>query len=334
MSALKGINLGGWLIAERWMTPALFDGVKGDGERAIGYELGQAEAERRLRTHRDTFITESDFKWLAKQRFDFVRLPVGYWLFEADEGFVSGEQYVRQAFRWAKKHRIGIVLDFHGLQGSQNGQDHSGQTGKIRAMRRHNRTKALNTLEYLVSIYGKEASLLGIELINEPHAWFGFWLWPLLRYYDQAIAIAKRYLPDSVKIIVSDAFLPKRMVRAIARRQYGDRVVLDVHLYQVFSRSEQTMTLQAHIDKVQGEWKGLLSGLSESTNVLVGEWSAALPAAAYDSVSGGEREQVYQYYVAQEALYQNITWGYCYWSYKAPGCGVWDWRESQAILTK
>ncbi len=83
--ALRGINLGGWLVAERWMTQDLFRGVKGDDEYSLGWELGQEEASRRLKVHRDTFITQRDFRWIADQGFDFVRLPVGYWLLEDTE---------------------------------------------------------------------------------------------------------------------------------------------------------------------------------------------------------------------------------------------------------
>src|SRR6478736_6585410 len=114
--ARRGINLGGWLVAERWMTPQLFAGVIEDGEIALVRELGYDEARRRLEMHRSSFITEKDFQWIAEHGFEFVRLPVGYWLFEETDDFIDGETYLRRAFEWATRYKLGVVLDFHGLQ--------------------------------------------------------------------------------------------------------------------------------------------------------------------------------------------------------------------------
>lgn len=321
--ALRGINLGGWLVAERWMTPELFEGVANDGEIALVQELGRKEAHVRLTKHRDRFITETDFKHIADLGFDFVRLPVGYWLFEETDDFIDGEDYVSRAFAWAAQYRLGVVLDFHGLQGSQNGHDHSGQVGKVRFYRRINRGQALRTLTYMCKTYGKHEALMAIEIINEPKArWF---LWRLLRYYDRAIAATERLLRPDVKIIVSDAFKPLRMARALSRRRYGSRVVLDVHLYQVFSERDQSLSFDEHIHVIENEWAPLLGKLMTKTPVLVGEWSAALPARA------DRAGRNHEYYRAQQAVFDDLVWAHCYWSYKAPGNGAWDYRSQSQL---
>ena len=327
--ALRGINLGGWLVTERWMTPELYEGVQGEGEIALVRELGSEAARERLEAHRQTFITEADFAWIARQGFDFVRLPVGYWLFEETTDFVDGEGYLRQAFEWASRHRLGIVLDFHGLQGSQNGQDHSGQVGQVRLYRHGNEKQALRTLEYMCRTYGTQESLLAIELINEPKVrWF---LYRLLRYYDRAYRVATLYLRPETKIIVSDAFRPLRMARALARRRYGDRLVLDVHLYQLFSRREQARSFVEHIRVVEKDWSVLLDELMRYVPVLVGEWSAALPEKALAEASSNRAEKTERYYYAQAELFKRATWAHSYWSYKAPGRGPWNYREQISL---
>ncbi len=323
--ALRGINLGGWLVAERWMTPTLFEEIISDGEIALVQELGYDVAKARLEKHRNTFITETDFKWIADHGFDFVRLPVGHWLFAETTDFIDGEEYVRKAFQWASSYKLKIILDFHGLQGSQNGFDHSGQVGKVRLYRHGNRDKALQTLEYMCRTYGKDPQLLAIEIINEPKVrWF---LWRLLRYYDRAIRVARAYIAPEVKIIISDAFKPRRMAKAMRRRRYNDQVVLDVHLYQLFSPQDQMLTFGEHLVKVHSEWKELLKELSESTPILVGEWSTALPAYAYSPQGLNEAEYAEQYFRAQQELFETLSWAHSYWSYKAPGAGVWDYRS-------
>ena len=317
--ALRGINLGGWLVAERWMTPDLFTGVEGDGEIALVRELGYEEARKRLIAHRDSFITEDDFRWIAQHGFDFVRLPVGYWLFSKTDDFIDGEVYLRRAFEWARLHDLKVVLDFHGLQGSQNGQDHSGQVGKIRFYRRGNRRRALETLEYMCRTYGGGEALLAIELINEPKVrWF---LWRLLKYYDRAVAIAERYLAPTVHIVVSDAFKPRRMARALSKRGYGNRLVLDIHLYRVFGKAEQEQTVDQHLAGVESEWRELLHDLGAYVPVMVGEWSAALPGKADQEGRNAE------YFSAQQNVFDEGAWAHSYWSYKAPGSGAWDYRS-------
>ena len=328
--ALRGINLGGWLIAELWMTPELFEGVSEHGERAIGRTLGSSEAARRLKKHRDTFITKADFRWIKSHGFEVVRLPVGYWLFEDSDGYVSGEQYVDKAFEWAEATGLKMILDFHGLQGSQNGQDHSGEVGKIRAYRWHNRRNALRTMQHMCDKYGHEPALIGIEIINEPKVrWF---LWWLLRYYDKAIAIAKRSTREDVKIIVSDAYEPLRLARALAKRQYGDRLVLDMHLYQLFSDHDKQLSFEGHIEKVRHEWRQLLTDIAEYVpHILVGEWSAALPSEMYDTLHQPENNYALKYFYEQTSLYNSASWAHCYWSYKAPGVGVWSYKDAKKL---
>ncbi len=329
MNLQRGVNLGGWLVLERWMTPKLFIDVQGDGEIALVRELGREEAIRRLDTHRSTFITKNDFFTIKKQGFNIVRLPVGYWLFEETADFIDGEVYLKKAFEWAHEYGLKVILDFHGLQGSQNGLDHSGQVGPIRMYWPWNRSKALRTLEYMCRSYGNEPALVGLEVINEPSdSWF---LWRLIRYYDKAFSIAEQYLPHECKIIVSDAFKPRKMAKRLLHKSYAHRVVLDIHLYQAHyldnNPNTTPLTLDQHVDIVEREWSSLLKDVSADFEILVGEWSGALPPVAYKGIDGGENEGVKKYIQAQLKIFQASVWAECYWTYKAPGLGVWDYRS-------
>lgn len=328
--SLRGINVGGWLVVEKWITPKLFDGVNGDGELAIYNDLGVPEAKKRLKGHKDTFITEKDFKSIKKMGFDLIRLPVGYWSFDSSAGYLKDEEYVDKAFDWAKKHKLSIILDFHGLQGSQNGYDHSGLAGKIRFYRRANTKKALNTLEYMAKKYGHHPSLIGLELINEPKI---HWCWRrLLRYYDQAIKICEDNLSPEVKIIVSDAFKPLKMAKKLSKRNYGTAVVLDVHLYQVFSRRDKRMSYSQHLYKATYYWAELLDDIQQYMPVLVGEWSATLP---HTMPRVGDPDQMAHYYFrAQYQTFQDGSWANCYWTYKTPNAGYWDYSNNHKIFDK
>lgn len=47
---LRGVNLGGWLVLEKWMTPSLFEGLQAVDETSYCVELG-ACAEQTLTAH-------------------------------------------------------------------------------------------------------------------------------------------------------------------------------------------------------------------------------------------------------------------------------------------
>ncbi|HEX8389909.1 MAG TPA: cellulase family glycosylhydrolase [Candidatus Saccharimonadales bacterium] len=326
MTSYKGINLGGWLIAERWMTPDLFEGVKGDGEAALVIELGRDEAERRLRAHRDTFITERDIKWLADHRINLVRIPFGYWLFERTQNFFDGESHLVDVLKWCQKHNVKVVLDLHGLQGSQNGYDHSGRAGRIGFYWPWNRRAALRTLAYVCKTYGLHPQVVGIEVINEPKV--NMLTQPLLlRYYARAIALVSRSTPQNVTVIVHDAFRPVAMARALQKRGLiTERVVLDAHLYQVFRIRDNVMTLRQHITEVDA-WNELLEQLNGTVSVMIGEWSAALRHTTYAIEGKDEAAGAPRYFKAQQRVFAEQSWAHCYWSYKAPGAGTWDYRS-------
>ena len=109
---LRGVNLGGWLLLEKWMTPSLFAGLEATDETTWCAELGH-QAPARLRAHWESFITREDFAWLAGVGVNAVRIPVGHWIFgppypyHAKYGanphpFVEGGlDVLDRAFQWA-----------------------------------------------------------------------------------------------------------------------------------------------------------------------------------------------------------------------------------------
>lgn len=53
-----------------------------------------------------------------------IRLPIGYWAFEVgpDEPYITGQlPYLQNAVTWASKHGLKLIVDLHGVPGSQNG---------------------------------------------------------------------------------------------------------------------------------------------------------------------------------------------------------------------
>lgn len=65
---VRGVNIGGWLVAEPWITPSLFDNTGNSAiidEWTFGLYQDYDTAHSALQNHWDTFYTESDFAAIA-----------------------------------------------------------------------------------------------------------------------------------------------------------------------------------------------------------------------------------------------------------------------------
>ncbi|KAF8215056.1 glycoside hydrolase superfamily [Mycena galopus ATCC 62051] len=139
----RGVNLGGWLLTEPFITPALYEPYVNKSSIAVVDEwtlsiaMG-ANLATEMEDHYKTFITEQDFADIAGAGLNWVRIPIGFWVIEAidDEPFLVGTSwtYFLKAIQWARKYGIRIFLDLHALPGSQNGWNHSGKAGTINFM--------------------------------------------------------------------------------------------------------------------------------------------------------------------------------------------------------
>lgn len=49
---IKGVNLGNWLVLEKWMSPALFEGTEAQDEYYLPRWLSREVYEARIRIHR------------------------------------------------------------------------------------------------------------------------------------------------------------------------------------------------------------------------------------------------------------------------------------------
>lgn len=82
---VRGVNLGSWMVLEPWITPSLFYQFLGGDEKTSAMDtysfcevLGPEEANKQLRRHWDTWVTEDIIKELAESgAVNSLRLPVG-----------------------------------------------------------------------------------------------------------------------------------------------------------------------------------------------------------------------------------------------------------------
>lgn len=317
---LHGLNLGGWLILEKWMTPSVFRGTQAQDEWMLSRT---ADGRERIRTHRDTFIQESDFQWLATHGIELVRIPFGYWLFEPSEKYVTGVEHLDWAMQMAEKYHLKVLLDMHGLPGSQNGKIHSGKKGNASwfASERH-RKASLDLCRQVAKRYGTSPALWGVEVINEPMPASVRDLVTLRRYYKQAYKVLDDILPADVKVVFSDAFMPLLMTGSVR----GRRAVMDVHWYSLGEKWQRYASPEAYFRKVRRR-AYILRWLQLFQPVIIGEWNMMMAAQSRQQFASSPRRALSaQHLQVQQQTYQSAA-AHIYWSYKTEHTGSWNYRD-------
>ena len=166
---VKGVNLGKWLVLEKWMNPALFAGTDAEDEYWLPRRLDPAVYEARIRMHRSEYITERDFVTISSWGFNTVRIPVPYFIFGDRKPFIGCIEELDRAFAWAEKYGIKILIDLHSVPDSQNGSDNGGLSGVCKwAQEPEEVSFVLDLLEKLAERYGHRPGLWGIQPLNEP----------------------------------------------------------------------------------------------------------------------------------------------------------------------
>lgn len=166
------------------MSPSLAKCASGKkaSELDVATGWGSPESARYLlERHWDTWITQSDFQYLASIGINTVRLPIGYWnlgpYYCQDTPFAGVAQVymnswsrIVRAINMAAESGIGVLVDLHGAVGSQNGQSHSGISDGATTMFNDlsNMKKTIDVLMFLVQQLASVTNVVGIQLLNEP----------------------------------------------------------------------------------------------------------------------------------------------------------------------
>lgn len=321
---LRGVNLGGWLVLEKWITPSLFRGTESADEYSL-CQKGNMEIQMRLRQHRDSFITIDDFVWLQKQGIQAVRLPIGYWVFGDEPPYSATIEYVDKAFAWARDTGIFILLDMHAAPGSQNGLDHSGRIGACNwADEEHNVIKTLAVIAKLAGRYRRHPNLLGFELLNEPK-WS---LSPskLKKYYTAAYKLIRKECGPHVWVVFYEGLLLRWWLRSLRRRGYTN-VVIDTHQYQAYSKRDKQLDLHGHIQKTLHNVPQVLARLRRHNPIMIGEWSLA---GLESDIEPMQLDAARRDYGSAQLLTYGQSSAWFYWTYRTEEGGVWSYRDCVA----
>ncbi|KAH9980767.1 glycoside hydrolase family 5 protein [Russula compacta] len=355
---VRGVNLGGWLVLEPWITPSLFNNTGNPAivdEWTFGQYQHQDIAQAKLVEHWNTWITEDDFKAIANAGLNHVRIPIGYWAYDVGPGepYIQGQHdYLLKAIGWAAKYNIKVIIDLHGAPGSQNGFDNSGRRTLIPKWQLNQRNvhRTNKVIKDIAHEFRYDSDVVSvIAPLNEPLAYFPIILNVIRQYwYDSYKNIRQQ---SNIITLIHDAFQNLTYWEGFMPREQYPGVAMDTHIYQVFNPKTLSLDEAGHIQSACGN-AGPLSNFDKSQLwTIVGEWTPAMTdcapylrgrgrGALYDGSifpgapvygscegktgSGWSFNQEYKDFLRQTWEAQVITFE------KASGWIQWTWKTEKA----
>ncbi|AZK47550.1 glycoside hydrolase family 5 protein [Paenibacillus lentus] len=294
---IKGVNLGNWLVLEKWMSPGLFEGTTAADEYYLPTQLSKEVYEARIKVHRQEYITERDFAAIKSFGLNAVRIPVPYFVMGDCPPFIGCVDELDKAFLWAEKYGLQVLIELHTVPGSQNGFDNGGISGVCKwAQQPESVEFTLKLLEKLSERYGQNKSLWGIGVLNEP---ITERIWDLIgvqerykpvdpelaagsapisldflrEFYVEAYRRMRRYLPEEKYIVIHDGFELKAW-KDFMREEEFKNVVLDTHQYLMMAEiTGCEQSIEGYTEYIHNHFAKDIAEMQQYFPVICGEWS-------------------------------------------------------------
>ncbi len=341
MEKIHGTNLGNWLVLEKWMKPDLFKSTETEDETWLARKMPPDEFAELIRKHRDSYVTEEDFRFISEAGLNTVRLPVPYFTFGDRPPFVGCVDYIDKAFDWAETYGLKILLDLHTVPYSQNGYDNGGITGVCKWYKYPEEVEfALTVLERLAQRYGKRKGLYGIEVLNEPISWIVYLTAPstgkavdkeeakgsgyvpmsfLKTFYTEAYQRIRAFMGEEKTVVFHDGFRLTSWDRFFKEAGFKN-VVLDTHIYifamENFVPIAKPWVYKTYIDINRRQ----IRRVQKTIPVVVGEWCICNKYADRIETAAEEREteqrRRYREIAKMELNAWNEAAGWFYWNYQ------------------
>mmetsp|Transcript_87653 Transcript_87653/g.272404 ORF Transcript_87653/g.272404 Transcript_87653/m.272404 type:complete len:549 (+) Transcript_87653:534-2180(+) len=330
---IRGVNLGNWFLIEKWMAASLFSDEAGRkledecrtmDEYGLMSLLGPSAGRTKMEQHWSSWITEEDVAWMAGHGVNAVRVPFGYWMVFPTPPFVPGQlKYLERLFQWCEKHSMGILLDFHGLKGSQTGTPTSGNCGGCgrescgETWLRFLDEQELNleVIRRLVVRFSSSPSYLGFAVANEVSSKVD--RQELMSFYQRAYDTVRRQ--DRYALVVFyGTFSP-----SLYPWDNFEQALVDVHVY--FGWGFGTPTVDQHANLLRAR----RAVAQVHWPVLVGEWSLAANGHQTLSWEPPRRDAFFDRFARMQLqAWETHSTGWFYWSYKTRfHNSTWNYRD-------
>ena len=174
--AVKGINLGNWLLPEGYMFKFKRSQSPAEIEALFDELLGPQAATRFWSEFRDVYITKDDIEFIKAAGFNTIRVPLTWRLFVepgndgADARFEGpGWALLDRLMQWCHDAGLRAIIDLHGAPGGQTGANHDDGPGyPLMFYVPRDRQLTIALWRKLATRYRDETAILGYDVLNEP----------------------------------------------------------------------------------------------------------------------------------------------------------------------
>ncbi len=176
---LRGVNLGGLFVMEQWMAPLDSGFTPNDTYgvmKTLDSRFGVATEQSLINTFQDSWITDGDLDNIKNAGFNVIRVPVWWGQFyslydQTPSGWRSDAfRKLDMIVNSAGARGIYVVIDMHGVVGSQTNSDDTGQQNVDQYW--SNGTYQGQTAYMwwqIANHYNGNSTVAGYDLLNEPN---------------------------------------------------------------------------------------------------------------------------------------------------------------------
>jgi glucan 1,3-beta-glucosidase len=317
---MVGVNAGGWMVLEPWITPSLFYRFLDKTKGHVGVDsytfceaLGPEEGNKVMRAHWDAWYTDALIKDLKDREIEVIRLPIGDWTLNQYGPYVGCMDGAAEKITWfldtCAKYDIKVLMDVHAMKDSQNGYDNSGKASDViwtsetefshwpnQAARwfgdwNHTTNQyddinyaaqewGLQVHEGLLKKWGKHPAFYAFEPLNEPQ--FNPITEVLKKWYKKSRELVRQHTNDAWFVFHNAQLDFNPEVWNGLFDPKDDRVAVDVHYYQAFIKS----TDKKSFTDVAGACDNYSKYIAEIADgldypVWIGEWALATDVCAH-----------------------------------------------------
>lgn len=301
----RGLNLGGWFIMEKWMSP-LDSGSLPDTYtvmKTLNNRFGVAAQQALLKGYQQNWITTADLDNIKAAGFNTVRVPVWWGQFYPLDN-VSNAGWRADAFDmldWlvnaCAQRGLYVVIVMHGVVGGQSTSDTTGQANSNSYWNNANNQGNTGFMWWQIANHYKgNPTVAGYDLLNEPTGAPNSAA--VISAYDSLYSTVRSADPDHI-VYIEGTFGNWNwdMLPSPASHNWTN-VVYQMHEYQYSNMSDA----------------GVRAGTDKQVNDFNNHASWNVPGYVGEFNDFGNPASTWQYTVN---AYNNAGLSWTMWSYKA-----------------
>jgi glucan 1,3-beta-glucosidase len=133
---------------------------------------------------------------------------------------------------------------------------------------------------------------------------------------------------ERVAFVIHDGFRPFAWKDFMTEPEYSN-VMLDTHLYQVFTEDDRKRNAAQHIEEATKR-KSHIDAIQNQLWAVVGEWTVALTPESLKGLSPLQTDLAKRAFGAAQLLSYEASHGWFFWNYKTETMPEWSLRECVA----